>query len=345
VIAEAATAAGPLPPLPPELRARRPAELRGLARGQVRRLVVDRSRGSVEHSRFDRLGEHLEAGDLLVVNSSRTLPAGVPARRGGGEAVQVRPCVRRPGAWDALVVQPGPPFANVALVPGEVLRLGGVAGRVVGRRPDIPLLWRLALDTDAALDVILRTGEPIRYSYVPDPVALSHYQTVYAGRPGSAETPSAGRHFTWGLLGRLRAAGVGLAELVLHTGLSSYQDDGFDAEHHLFEEWFEVGSEAAEAVNRARRVVAVGTTVVRALETAGDRGGVRPARGWTTLAVGPERPPAVVDALLTGLHEPQGSHFDLLRAMVAEELLARAYRAAVEARYLWHEFGDAMLIV
>jgi S-adenosylmethionine:tRNA ribosyltransferase-isomerase len=345
VISEAATVADLLPPLPPELRAQRPAELRGLARDQVRLLVVYRARGSVEHSRFDRLGEHLEAGDLLVVNSSRTLPAGVRARREGGEAVQVRPCVRRPGAWDALVVQPGPPFANVPLVPGEFLRLGGASARVVGRRPDIPLLWRLALDPDSDLDVILRAGEPIRYSYVPEPVALRHYQTVYAGRPGSAETPSAGRHFTWGLLARLRAGGVGLAEIVLHAGLSSYQDDDFDAEHHMFEEWFEVGPEAAEAVTRARRVVAVGTTVVRALETAADGGGVRPTRGWTTLAVGPGRPPAVVDALLTGLHEPQASHFDLLRAMVPDDLLARAYREAVEARYLWHEFGDAMLIV
>ncbi|MBO0685157.1 MAG: S-adenosylmethionine:tRNA ribosyltransferase-isomerase [Candidatus Dormibacteraeota bacterium] len=327
------------------LRADRPAELRGLARDQVRLLVVDRARGRVQHTRFDRLGEHLGPGDLLVVNSSRTLPAAVAARREEGAVVQLRPCVRRPGAWDALAVQPDPPHANLSLSPGEVLRIGDARARVVGRRPDIPLLWRLELDVEDDLEVILREGEPIRYSYVPEPVPLRHYQTVYAGRPGSAETPSAGRHFTWRLLGQLRQKGVGLAEVVLHTGLSSYQDDDFDAGHHLFEEWFEVGAGAVEAIERARRVVAVGTTVVRALEAAGEAGAVRPARGWTRLAVTPERPPRVVDALLTGLHEPQASHFDLLRAFVPEDLLGRAYDEAVEAGYLWHEFGDAMLIL
>ncbi|MBO0683468.1 MAG: S-adenosylmethionine:tRNA ribosyltransferase-isomerase [Candidatus Dormibacteraeota bacterium] len=326
-------------------RADRPIELRGLARDQVRLLVVDRARGSVQHKRFDRLGEHLGPGDLLVVNSSRTLPAAVAARREGGTVVQLRPCVRRPGAWDALAVEAHPPHANLLLSPGEVLGIGDARARVVGRRPDIPLLWRLELDVEDDLEVILREGEPIRYSYVPEPVPLRHYQTVYAGRPGSAETPSAGRHFTWRLLRQLRQGGVGLAEVVLHTGLSSYQDDAFDAGHHLFEEWFEIEAGAVEAIERARRVVAVGTTVVRALETAGEGGAVRPARGWTRLAVTPERPPRVVDALLTGLHEPQASHFDLLRAFVAEDLLARAYREAVEAGYLWHEFGDAMLIL
>jgi S-adenosylmethionine:tRNA ribosyltransferase-isomerase len=333
------------PRLPAELRAARPAELRGLVRDQVRLLVIDRAENSVRHSRFDRLGEHLGPGDVLVLNTSRTLPAGVRAHRQGGEAVQLRPCVRRPRSWDALAVEPGPPFANVPLVPGETLRIAGAAVRVLGRRRDIPLLWRLELDTDDDLDLILREGDPVRYSYVPEPVALRHYQTVYASRPGSAETPSAGRHFTWRLLSELKAAGVELAETVLHTGLSSYQDDDFDAQHHLFEEWFEVTPEAARAVGRAARVVGVGTTVVRALESAAPSGRVVPTRGWTTLAIGPERPPRVVGSLLTGLHEPQASHFDLLRAFVPEPLLSRAYREAVDRGYLWHEFGDAALII
>jgi S-adenosylmethionine:tRNA ribosyltransferase-isomerase len=343
----ASPSSGPnqFPTLPPELRASLPAELRGLPRDGVRLLVIDRSSGSVDHSRFDRLGEHLGAGDLLVLNTSRTLPAAVRARRQGGEALQLRPCVRRRRAWDALAVQPGPPFANVPLVPGEILNVGGAAARVLGRREDIPLLWRLQLDADSDLDLILREGEPIRYSYVPEPVALRHYQTVYASRPGSAETPSAGRHFTWRLLEALRGGGVGLSEIVLHTGLSSYQDDDFDAEHHLFEEWFEVSPETADAVNRAQRVVAVGTTAVRALESAAGPAGVGPASGWTTLMIGPERPPRVVDALLTGLHEPQASHFDLLRSLVPEPLLSRAYREAIDRGYLWHEFGDAALII
>jgi S-adenosylmethionine:tRNA ribosyltransferase-isomerase len=336
----------PFPPLPTRLRSSRPAELRGVRRDHVRLLVIDRERGAVEHSRFDRLGELLGPGDLLVVNTSRTLPAGVRARRAGGEAIQLRPCVRRPREWDALAVEPAPPFANVELTAGETLRIGTAQARVLGRRPDIPLLWRLRLDTENDLDLILREGEPIRYSYVPEPVGLEHYQTVYARDPGSAESPSAGLPFTWRLLDDLRARGVGLAEILLHTGLSSYQDDAFDAEHHLFEERFEVSPETAAAANAARRVVAVGTTVVRALETAGgDDGVVRPRSGWTTLVIGPDRPPRVVDALLTGMHEPQASHFDLLRGFVPEPLLSRAYREAIATGYLWHEFGDAALIV
>jgi S-adenosylmethionine:tRNA ribosyltransferase-isomerase len=164
--------------------------------------------------------------------------------------------------------------------------------------------------------------------------------------PGSAETPSAGRSFGWELLLALRRGGIELADILLHTGLSSLQDDAVDAEHPLFEEWFAVGSDAVEAVNRARRVIAVGTTVVRALETAaGDDGRVHPMQGWTRLRLGPESSLRAVDALLTGFHEPQASHFDLLRAFLDEPLLERAYREAIDARYLWHEFGDLCLIL
>lgn len=334
------------PALPPSLRASRPAERRGVRRDHVRLLVIDRPADRVHHSRFDQLHEFLGPGDLLVVNSSRVLPAAVRAVRTAGEALQLRPCVRRAGLWDVLAVQPRPPFANVALVQGETLWIGETPVHVLGRRPDIPLLWRLRVEASNDLDLILRLGEPIRYSYVPDPVPLDAYQTVYATHPGSAEAPSAGRPLTWELLAGLRRRGVGLAELVLHTGLSSFQDDDFDAEHHLFEEWFEIGPGTASAVNGAKKVVAVGTTVVRALETAAtSEGRVLPARGWTTLAIRPERPPRAVDALLTGLHEPQASHFDLLRAFVREPLLRGAYAEAVEQGYLWHEFGDSALII
>jgi S-adenosylmethionine:tRNA ribosyltransferase-isomerase len=341
------TARPPLPALPPALRASRPAASRGIRRDRVRLLVIDRATGRTRHRTFDQLPELLGPGDLLVVNTSRVLPAAVRATRASGEPVQLRPCVRRPdGVWDALAVRVAPPHANVPLEPGEELRVGDAAMRVIGRRPDIPLLWRIRLGTAHDLDLILRHGEPIRYSYVPEPVPLDAYQPVYASHPGSAESPSAGLPFTWELLTDLRRQGVRLADLVLHTGLSSYQDDEFDLEHHLFEEWFELGEETARAVDGARRTVAVGTTVVRALETAAaDDGRVRPMRGWTRLAIGPDRPAHVVDALLTGMHEPQASHFDLLRAFVPEALLDRAYREAIAAGYLWHEFGDAALVL
>jgi S-adenosylmethionine:tRNA ribosyltransferase-isomerase len=336
-----------LPELPRELRASRPAARRGVRRDHVRLLVVDRATGRIRHRRFDDLDELLGPGDLLVVNTSRVLPAAVRAVRESGEPVQLRPCVRRAGEWDALAVQASPPHANVPLTPGERLRAGAALLRVEGRRPDIPLLWRVSLGgVPSDLDLMLEHGEPIRYSYVPEPVPLDAYQPVYASHPGSAESPSAGLPLSWELLHALRGRGVELAGLVLHTGLSSYQDDDFDLEHRLFEEWFEIGGATAEAVNRAGRVVAVGTTVVRALETAADAGGrVRPMRGWTRLAIGPSRRPRAVDALLTGMHEPQASHFDLLRAFLPPAVLERAYREAIASGYLWHEFGDAALIL
>ncbi|MDP9265204.1 MAG: S-adenosylmethionine:tRNA ribosyltransferase-isomerase [Chloroflexota bacterium] len=332
--------------LPSELRASLPPELRGVRRDRVRLLVVDRAASRVEHRRFNDLLTLLDPGDLLVVNSSRTLPAAVPAVRRDGTPVQLRPCVRRRDSWDVLAVQTEPPHENVALIEGEPLRAGGAPlGRVVGRRRDIPFLWRMDLAPGVGIHTIASLGEPIRYSYVPRPVALEHYQTVYAMRPGSAEPPSAGRPFSWELLLALRGRGVGLADVVLHAGLSSYQDDAFDLEHRLYEEWFEVGDEAVAAVTRAKRVVAVGTTVVRALETAGKEGGLRAASGWTDLRISPTTTIRHADAMITGLHEPQASHWELLEAFVDAPLLRRAYDEARERRYLWHEFGDAMLIV
>jgi S-adenosylmethionine:tRNA ribosyltransferase-isomerase len=338
-----------LPALPAELRAGLPAELRGIRRDHVRLMRIDRTAGTIEHTRFDRIVNFLEAGDLLVVNSSRMLPAAIEAERHSHPSVQVRPCVRHGRIWDALAVEPSPPHRNVELTTGERLVLApGLSAMVLGRRPDIPLLWRLEL-TGEPLGGILDRGSPIRYSYVPDPVPLDYYQPVYASHPGSAESPSAGLPLSWELLLKLRIMDVGLAGIVLHTGLSSYQDDAFDAEHHLYEEWFEVGQATLAAIAKTRRrrgrVIAVGTTVVRALESAAGQGDVQPIRGWTRLAVRPGDRLRAVDGLITGLHEPEASHFDLLRALLDEELLGRAYTEAIERRYLWHEFGDSLLIL
>ena len=333
---------------PPLLRASLPAELRGLPRDGGALTVVDRRRGTIRHTVFRELGRHLRPGDLLVVNTSRVLPAAIVAARGdSGEPVQLRPAVRRAHWWDVLPVEPGPPHEPVALVPGEQILLpGGTCAEVIGPRADLPHVWRLALDGAAAFDELLRFGEPIRYSYVPDPVPLEHYQPVYATAPGSAESPSAGRPFSWEMLLELRRAGVGLASIVLHTGLSSWQDDAADAEHHLAEEWFEVPQATSAAIASARRVVAVGTTVVRALESAaiGDHV-VAPSQGWTSLRVTPGQPLHTVDAMLTGLHEPGASHLAMLEALVDGNLLDRALDQARRRGHLWHEFGDSLLII
>jgi S-adenosylmethionine:tRNA ribosyltransferase-isomerase len=181
---------------------------------------------------------------------------------------------------------------------------------------------------------------------VPEPVALEHYQTVYAGTPGSVEMPSAGRHLTWELLGDLRVAGIDVTDIVLHCGLSSFQDDDVDLHKPLIEEWFAVRTETADRVNSARRVIAVGTSVIRALESAADADGtVQAMSGWTPLVITPRTRLRVVDALLTGLHEPPATHLDMLGALLDQRLLERAYVEVRERGYLWHEFGDAMLIV
>jgi S-adenosylmethionine:tRNA ribosyltransferase-isomerase len=206
-------------------------------------------------------------------------------------------------------------------------------------------LWVADLDVEGGvLRYAAEHGAPIRYGYVRDAWPLEYYQTVFASEPGSAEMPSAGRAFTPALIARLGGLGVQVAPLVLHTGVAS-----LEAGEIPYPERYRVPPETAEAVNRARgsggRVVAVGTTVVRALETvASTARGVDPSEGWTDLVITPERPVRTVDALLTGFHEPRSSHLAMLEALAGREHVARAYGAAVEGGYLWHEFGDMHLI-
>jgi S-adenosylmethionine:tRNA ribosyltransferase-isomerase len=333
--------------VPPRQRAAVPAELRGLRRDGVRLCVVDRATWTVTHTTVARLGDHLWSGDLLVVNSSRTIPASLRGDRADGGAVEVRPWVRRGQRWDAIAVEVDPPHAPLALRVGERLRLpGGLTALVSGRRPELPIVWRLELEGADGLEILLTHGRPVRYSYASEAIAAEHDQTVYASHPGSAETPSAGRVLSWELLLGLRAGGVEVADIVLHTGLSSTQDDAVDATHPLLEEWFSVGPRAAAAIDRARRVIAVGTTVVRALETAaGGSRRVRPVQGWTELAITPDHRMRAVDALLTGLHEPGASHLDIVAAAVPVPLLERAHAEMLERGYLWHEFGDSLLVL
>lgn len=332
---------------PRELRASLPAELRGMRRDGARLCVVERATGRISHTIVARLGEHLAPGDLLVVNSSRTLPAALRVDRDDAQPVQLRPGALRDGEWDALAVETAPPHRNVALEPGEALRApGGLRFRVLEPRADAPLLWRMAVESGDPIRTLLSDGEPIRYSYVPDPVPLEHYQTVYAGVPGSVETPSAGRHLTWELLSELRQHHIDVTDIVLHCGLSSFQDDDVDLQKPLIEERFEIRDAAAAQINSAGRVIAVGTSVIRTLETAADeRGDVRPMSAWTRLVITPRTTLRVVDALLTGLHEPPATHLDMLGAVLDQSLLERAYVEVRECGYLWHEFGDAMLIV
>jgi S-adenosylmethionine:tRNA ribosyltransferase-isomerase len=341
--------------LPEELAAREPQERRGTPRDQVRLMVTDRRTGRAQHTRFDRLGDYLRRGDLLVFNSSRTLPAvleGCAAQN--GPCVELRLAEHLPDdSWLALLVCRGGDLFGCGLRSGLRIDFGaGLTATVHECDAAIPRLWKVRFSRSGGelIDLLYHLGKPVRYEHVAEPWGLDYYQTVYAREPGSAEMPSAGRAFTWRLLFALERRGIAAAHIVLHTGLSSYLDDELDALHPASEEEYIVSATAAEKINRARasrrRVIAVGTTVVRALESAADSTGhVWPGHDYTRLHITADHRLRAVVGLLTGLHEPEASHLDLLTAFLSPEQALATYEEAVRERYLWHEFGDLNLIV
>ena len=327
--------------LPPELEATVPPEARGLARDGVRLLVTADSGERIVHTRFGDLPDFFQPGDLLVVNTSGTLPAALTARRSDGSELALHLSTRLPaGLW---VVEPR--RATVAI--GETLLLpGGATVTLLAPYRDSRRLWIARLDLPTPLlDYLGRWGRPIAYPYIRGEWPLEMYQTIFAEEPGSAEMPSAGRPFTRALVDRLVRRGVSLAKLTLHTGVASLEHD-----EPPYEEAYRVPRQTAFAVDAARqiggRVIAVGTTVVRALESAADADGrVAATQGWTDLVITPERGVRVVDGLLTGFHEPRATHLAMLEAIAGRDHLERAYQAALDEGYLWHEFGDVHLIL
>jgi S-adenosylmethionine:tRNA ribosyltransferase-isomerase len=338
--------------LPRALEATAPPEARGLARDEVRLLVARRSDASIEHARFHDLPRLLAPGDLLVVNTSATIPAAIDARRADGSPIELRfgtvPPRLPDGRWWLVELRTAggaAPFAGGRA--GERLDLpGGAVVELLAPYAGGPRMWLARLEADLPFDALLRDhGRPVRYGYVPGAWPLEDYQTVFARQPGSAEMPSAARPFTSRLVTRLVAAGVLLAPLLLHAGLSSPERG-----EPPVPERFEVPEETARLVQAVRgwggRVIAVGTTVVRALESAVlDDGSIAPGRGFASVVVTPERPPTTIDGLITGWHEPRASHLDLLEAVAGPALLAASYREALDRAYLWHEFGDSHLVL
>jgi S-adenosylmethionine:tRNA ribosyltransferase-isomerase len=358
--------------------AHEPPEERGSSRDGVALMVSRRATGQISHHSFAQLPGLLLPGDLIVVNSSATLPAAVTAAGGPGWAAE-------PGGQPrALAVHFSTPLPDGDWLAELRLREGGVTvpyrGGSPGRQLILPggailtltarftqRLWRATLST-AVIPYLLRHGAPIRYSYVDRAWPIEAYQTVFGTRPGSAEMPSASRPFTPRIVTALVARGITFAPLTLHTGVSSLEGD-----EDPYPEPYDVPPATARLVNLTRqhggRVIAAGTTVVRALETAarapadggraggpapsGPAGGpadggqaeVRPSAGWTDHIVTPERGLRAVDGLLTGLHEPRSSHLRMLAAFAGPELLARCYAVALEHGYLWHEFGDLHLLL
>ena len=327
--------------LPPELEARVPPEARGLARDEVRLLVSYRDDDRMVDATFRDLPWFLDPGDVVVVNDSATLPAALTARRSDGRELALHLSTQlTPEEW---VVEP----REVAVSAGEVLALPGHgAARLLRPHRGSRRLWVARLALSSSLHVYLHTwGRPIAYHYAEREWPLEAYQTVYAANPGSAEMPSAGRAFSGRVLEGLASRGVAVRPITLHTGVASPE-----AGEPPYEEWFEVPGETAAAVRAARQrraqVVAVGTTVVRALESSlGDHGSVRAGSGWTDLVITPERGVRAVDALLTGFHEPRASHLQMLAAIAGRRHLEVVYGAALEGRYFWHEFGDLHLVL
>jgi S-adenosylmethionine:tRNA ribosyltransferase-isomerase len=336
--------------VPETLEASEPPEARGLTRDAVRMLVSYRRSGELVPTSFIFLPRFLEAGDLVVINTSGTLPAAIDATAADGSELVIHLSTQLDE--DTWVVEPrrvSGPMTERWIGPPPSRRLG-LAGNA-SMELELPYgeagrLWTAQLDLGRRTSSWLAAhGRPIRYGYVKGRWPIEMYQNVYASEPGSAEMPSAGRPFTTGTITRLVAMGVGVAPVVLHTGVASLEADELP-----YPERVKVPESTAERVNAAHRsghrVIAVGTTVVRALETAArGRRTVSAYNGWTDLVVTPERGVQVVDGMITGWHEPASSHLMMLDAIAGRELLADSYRAALAQGYLWHEFGDVHLIL
>ena len=339
---------------PVERAATEPPELRGLRRDGVRLLVG--TPDGITHTTFARLDRHLRAGDVLVVNTSATIPGQLDGAR-SGEPVVVHVANRLADGTRVVELRTAPDAGAPVLdgVAGEVVELA-MGGRVEllaayphpGSAPGGHgnRLWRGCVHVAGRVGSYLaRHGRPISYGHLPRRYPIERYQTIFAVTPGSAEMPSAGRPFSAELLTRLVAAGIVIAPITLHTGVSS--QEAYEAPQ---EEWFEVSPQTAAQVNAARtaggRVIAVGTTATRALESAARPDGtVEPRSGWTDLVIAPDRLPRTVRGLITGWHDPQASHLLLVEAVAGAELTQRAYDDALAEGYLWHEFGDSCLLL
>jgi S-adenosylmethionine:tRNA ribosyltransferase-isomerase len=344
--------------LPFELEASEPPEARGLERDAVRLMVSFLESDQIRHLRFRDLAGVLDPGDLLVINTSGTMNASLPATRADGSGIELHLSTRLPGnLWTVEVREPagastGPLFAmergeNLQLPAGGHATLHTPYDCGCGRPASGPArLWVATLHLpDQLLAYLAQYGSPIRYGYVREEWPAQYYQSVFATEMGSAEMPSAGRAFSESLITRLVAAGIELVPLLLHTGVAS-----LESHEPPYEETYRVPLDTARRINAARgaghRIIAVGTTVVRALETVTDTAGAtHPGEGWTCHVVSPATGIRSVDGLLTGLHEPRSSHLLLLEALAGRTHLDITYSEALNQQYLWHEFGDLHVIL
>lgn len=347
-----------------------PAEARGITRDEVKMLVIDPTQDQVTDTNFRRLPDFLSPGDVLVVNTSLTIPARLSAEsEGESHAIHL---AARLSSKRFIIERRGPngEADSRAWSHGEEIRVVSPAEEIVHEQTDVtPLrnthtaarlrvvrrfhpnsrLWEVDATTDL-YQLALRIGSPVRYSYLKHQTGQSDYETIFARVPGSAEMPSASRPFTKAVLRTLVKGGVKVASVTLHTSVSSHEVEHDLSTHPVLPEWFSVPAQTAAIINHAKsnghRVIAVGTTAVRAIESAVlANGQVTAKEGWTTHLVTPSTPPKVITSLVTGMHDNQTSHLALMYAFLSRQQLKNAYQFAANMGYLWHEFGDISLIL
>ncbi len=333
--------------LPADLLAARPIEHRGLDRHDAQMVVFHRGSGRIEFRQFRNLPEYLSAGDVVVLNDSRTLNASVFAEVDGCGRVELLLRYNPKGNVWGVQCHPykEPPI-------GAAVRFGEspMTATVLGRDKALPL-WLVEFSGTPAelVEFLDGHGRPIPSPYVAESFSNAEYNTLYAERPGSAEMPAAGRHFTDDVLERLRGRGVEIVKITLHTGLSSVEIHEAElADHEMYPEWYQLPAATAEAVNGARdhgrTVLIVGTTVMRTVETvARERMPLVESTGWTKLYIHPGFEFKLADALITNFHGPRSSRIALAAAFTGRELLLRGYREAIERRLQFYEFGDTTL--
>ncbi|MEH7386655.1 S-adenosylmethionine:tRNA ribosyltransferase-isomerase [Bacillus sp. JJ1521] len=333
--------------LPDKLNASLPPEKRGIRRDHVRMMVLDRNSGNIEHDCFFHLPQYLQAGDLVILNNSRTIPAVLHAgwlrnKIQIAAKTEIRLARRRgEDLWEVLFVEKNVKVGDQFIFSPEL------SATVIGEKKNSPLkMLKFTKMGSDLLNIIYALGEPVRYEYIDQPWELDYYQTVFASHPGSVEMPSAGRAFSWELLFTLMRKGIQVDFLQLHTGLSYLLDDSWQQTPEENEEEYHISETTMQRILETKaagkRVIAVGTTVVRALESAVKFGNLS---GVTNLYINDQFPLKIADGIITGLHEPKASHLDMLSAFIPEGHLLQAYDQAIVANYLWHEFGDMNLII
>jgi S-adenosylmethionine:tRNA ribosyltransferase-isomerase len=327
--------------IPHFLNADTPAEYRLNKREAVKLLVQDRNSGQYFHNSFENLSSYLQKGDVLILNNSRTIPAVLHTI----DQVEIRLARKlTDDTWEALIPVAQKQIGNRLLFQNQV------EAKIIKKNKKTPLLTiQFNIIGDAFYEFLYQFGSPIRYEYLKHEWPIHTFQTVFSSVPGSIEMPSAGRALSWKMLADLQQKGIEIGFIQLHTGLSYYENDIWpDPSEHP--ETYTVSENVVHLIQSAKargsRVIAVGTTVVRALESAVDSNfNLQATSGETTLYIKPDSSLHVVDGLLTGFHEPEASHLDMLSAFIPVNQLLTAYQEAINQGYLWHEFGDMNLLL